>query len=132
MAQSIPAKPVILAIRPPSNSAVEFQPPMPIFNHIPTTLHTGVEDKESVRAERNREHQRRHVAKVKPYQQLANIYNPEERLVALIMLSYPELSALPKYVLHQDVDLFMRALKSRYANPTAMPNHNLASPGLIT
>jgi hypothetical protein len=118
----IPVKPITLSIIPKSTSH-NITPNIPTFNHVPITptiipqqqvqiLDAG--DKLAHKAEKNREHQRRHTAKVKPFQQLATIENSEERMVALINLSYPELSQLPKYILHQEVDLFIQALKSKY------------------
>lgn len=62
----------------------------------------------------NRERQRKHVEKYKPYKDLALIKNPDERIVELMFLSYPEFQHLPKYVLLQEVDQFIRIMKSKY------------------
>lgn len=119
----VPIKPMVGTVPIPNFNHVPVKstitPVIPNFNHVPiqpTIVEKNIpinEDKLARRAEQNREHQRKYMAKLRPFQQLANIDNKEERIAALIALSYPELSHLPKYILHQEVDLFVRTLKSK-------------------
>lgn len=63
-----------------------------------------------LKAQKNREHQKRHIEKVKPYQQLATIQDPIERFVQLIYLTYPEHNNKSKYELMLKVDTFLKSL----------------------
>lgn len=117
--QKLSVKPMTLNIIPPSstpqhNENNTYQ--IPTVNYLPTNSFSQSgftdDDKLASRSEKNREHQRRHVMKVKPYQQLINIDNPEERVVTLLLLSYPELEKLPRYVLQREVYNMMCILRS--------------------
>jgi hypothetical protein len=86
---------------------------------IPSTItqvnnQISFEDRELLRIKKNRENQRKHVAKVKPYKQLANIADPDLRVIASLVLSHPEFSQIPEYRLCQDLDIFIEALRSKY------------------
>ncbi|CAH6419789.1 Hypothetical protein HVR_LOCUS868 [uncultured virus] len=110
-----PAPPVV----PPQQATTtiphfQYIPIPPIITAPVSTQNFDPNNKEAIRAQKNREHQRRHAEKVKPFQQLATIDNPEERLAALILLSHPEFAGLPKYVLHQETDVFIRSLRAKY------------------
>lgn len=125
-------RPLTLSVVPVNGVTTNI--PIPNFNHVPVSpIHnfnhvpvspiivpalpeTSAEEKLASRAEKNREHQRKYVARIKPFQQLANIDNSEERIAALITLSYPEFGSLPKYVLHQDVDMFIKSLRDKHLN----------------
>lgn len=121
-----PQRPISLTIipQPPKNvsppagtTAATTQIPafsytQQIVNPIPAPVSN---DKEIIRAQQNRDRQRRHNEKVKPFKQIATIDNNEEKIAALILVIYPELTGVPKYLVHQEVDLFIRALKDKFS-----------------
>lgn len=49
------------------------------------------------------------------YRKLGQISNPDERLILLIRLSYPELNQLPNHILHEEVDMFIQNIRAKYA-----------------
>lgn len=83
--------------------------------HIIRMAHSQPEvDQKKMITLQNRQRQRKHVEKTKPFKQLAFIQNPDERLVELILISYNELQHVPKYTIHLEIDHFMSYMKSKY------------------
>jgi hypothetical protein len=109
------------------------------FNHIPITPsliprppQTSAQERENIKAQQNRDRQYRYNERMKPFKRLATIDNDYERIAALISLTCPRLSTLPRiskifpvkrtkfslstYVLHHEVDLFIQSLHAKHAS----------------
>lgn len=94
--------------------------PIPTFNHmpivqniisIPAQQSNPLSQKDK---DKNKEYRKNFTAKRKPYNQLATIQNPDEKIAALLIIAYPEFSTLPKYTLLQEIDTFIKSIRSRY------------------
>ena len=96
------------------NHTPNIYTPIPTFNHMPTVHNIIPTNLSQQQKDKNRENQKKFLAKRKPYHQLASIENPDEKVVALLMLAYREFSTLHKYTLLQEVDIFIKGIRSRH------------------
>ena|SRR5437868_9912839 len=97
------------------------------YNSLPTFNHTIIypqvnnsvisnisDEREAHRNQLEKERQKRHNDKLKPYKKLAALTTLEERLASLIIMTYPELDTVPKYLFFHDISCMIKDIKAKY------------------
>lgn len=97
---------------------------IPQFNHspiVPTLVDTGGSiassaitrvDKELERLQRQRQSSSKYYNRVKEYKRIGSLNTEKEKVIALLLLCYPQFSALESYELDQLVTNFIRDLEN--------------------
>lgn len=100
------------------NQSIPIQSNIPNYVHVPITpttvpnnQHTiSPEEKERIRLEQQRNRVKRYNEKVKDYKKIALIDSTHEKIKALLLLCYPELSQMSKYELDMRVVRMLQSL----------------------
>lgn len=111
-----PVKPLILTIIPQQKSVSQNNSSnLPTFNHIPVVPNISenssnpeqIWEREKKRLEIQRQSSQRHYEKVKQYNKLAAIDGEKEKIMALLLICYPDLKTCNKLQLDQRLSSFL-------------------------